>query len=183
MPPLRNRGSNFGDSEVTSLLVIIDEYRPIGSNEWDLVERLHSANYPSKNRTKDAIKRKFQNLVNFTAPTGDPNIPVNVLRAKAIYEKIKLKADFGEDDNYEEEKDDADSFGTIVDTDDDEGITDRAAANDAIIARAAAAVANYNNIATPTINNRTATPTVAVDVPNVAIATPAVASDVDARGD
>ena len=183
MPPLRNRGSNFGDSEVTSLLVIIDEYRPIGSNEWDLVERLHSANYPSKNRTKDAIKRKFQNLVNFTAPTGDPNIPVNVLRAKAIYEKIKLKADFGEDDNYEEEKDDADSFGTIVDTDDDEGITDRAAANDAIIARAAAAVANYNNIATPTINNRTATPTVAVDVPNVAIATPAVASGVDARGD
>jgi hypothetical protein len=103
MPANRNRGLNFTENEVTNMLDLIEDKQPIGSNEWEEIERLHAANFPDKNRTKDTIKRKFQLLALKEVPTGDPNIPTNVRRAKEIYSNIKRRTNLGEDGNEEDE--------------------------------------------------------------------------------
>ena len=60
--------------------------------------RGHLENYPG--RTLDSIRRKFNSLANHKKPTGDPNCPPAVRRAKRIFALIRERMDIseGEDD-------------------------------------------------------------------------------------
>ena len=86
--------------------------------EWDRIEKEHGAKWPDKKRTTDSLKRKFQNLYRHRIPTGDPNCPVSVRRAKRIRNTIREKTELSdgeEEDNLDEDSsdddDDDDSVG------------------------------------------------------------------------
>lgn len=96
MPP-KGRGATFTALELSSFLDLLEERLPISLDEWDMVTALHLATFPEPNRNKDTLKRKFQMLYSTKMPTGDPNIPPNVLRAKRINNEIKEKTELVED--------------------------------------------------------------------------------------
>ena len=98
----------FTVQEVDVLLTAIERFLPIGPYEWDRVLAEHESHFPEAGRTKESLKRKFTMLYKTRHPTGDPDIPEDVLRAKRVYEEIKKKAEVSEgegsdDDEWEEE--------------------------------------------------------------------------------
>ena len=54
------------------------------------------------------MTRKFQQLYSTSEPTGDPNIPPDVLQAKKLYQEIKKKAEIAEGVEEEELEPDPD---------------------------------------------------------------------------
>ena len=99
----KGRGPTFGDQEVSHMLDLIEERSPIGSQEWDMIEALHNAKFPDQKRTKETIKRKFSMLYSTRSPTGDPNCPPLVRRAKRIYNQIRDRTDLVADDDDDDE--------------------------------------------------------------------------------
>jgi hypothetical protein len=104
-----NRGVNFTDYEMQQMLDLIDVKKPVHTNDWESIGRLHAQKFPDKHRTGNAIKRKFMVLYLTKTPPGDPSCPPNVRRAKEIYHKIKGRANLGievQDDEEEDENSD-----------------------------------------------------------------------------
>ena len=98
-----SRGLGYTDSELEALLDIVEEVLPRSPNEWEAISRRHIENFPG--RTQDSIRRKFNSLANHKKPTGDPNCPPTVRRAKRIFALIRERMDIsdGEDDNESDE--------------------------------------------------------------------------------
>ena len=90
------------------MLDAIEAIIPIGSGEWERVEVTHSVDFEEKRRTADSLKRKFRQLYLTKVPTGDPNMPETVRRAKEVNMKIREKAlvcvDCEETEDEEEEE-------------------------------------------------------------------------------
>ncbi len=85
MPPSCNkRGSGYSQVEINSLFDLLEMHLPISSMEWERVEALHEINFPAEDRTRESLKRKFQDLYCTKIPTGNPFIPNDVRRAKEI---------------------------------------------------------------------------------------------------
>jgi hypothetical protein len=120
-----SRGLAFKKEEVNYLLEVMADILPISSMEWEDVERRHNEKYSTNERTKDTLKRKFQNLYLKRVPTGDPTIPPEVRWAKKIQNDIKQRADISEgedtdgDDEADEEYDESQE-GTEHDTQQDD---------------------------------------------------------------
>ena len=55
-------------------------------------------------RNKESLKRKFRTLFITKIPTGDPNCPPEIRRAKNLYELIKKKSELSEGDDDEEDE-------------------------------------------------------------------------------
>ena len=89
----QHRGVAFSPEEVNDLLNSICSVLPIGGEEWDMVEHVHTAAWPDCKRTKESLRRKFRQLYNKKCPTGDPNCPDDVRRAKRLHAYIKAKTD------------------------------------------------------------------------------------------
>jgi len=95
---IMSNGLGYTDSELEALLDIIEEVLPRSPNEWEAISRHHIENYPG--HTQDSIRRKFNSLANHKKPTGNPNCPPAVCRAKHIFALIRDRMDIsdGEDD-------------------------------------------------------------------------------------
>ena len=92
-PRVRRSVSRFTEEETDDMLTAIQEVLPIGPQEWERVVEIHARTYPETQRDAASLRRKFSQLYSTTAPTGDPNIPANVYRAKAIRNAIETRAD------------------------------------------------------------------------------------------
>ena len=57
-------------------------------------------------RNKESLKRKFRIRFITKIPTGDPNCPPEIRRAKNLYKLIKKKPDLSEGDDDEEDDND-----------------------------------------------------------------------------
>ena len=90
------RGQGFSENELDCLLDTLDKHKPISKEEWDLVESEHGSMYPEQGRTADSIRRKFSSLYRKKMPTGDPNCPLPVRRAKRIHIAINQKAELSD---------------------------------------------------------------------------------------
>ena len=105
MPPNRTkRGAGYCQIEIDSLLDLLEEHLPLSTTEWERIEHLHRCRFPAEDRTQESLKRKFQDLYRTKAPTGDPNIPNDVRRAKEILKKMQMRtcaSDCEGDDNLE----------------------------------------------------------------------------------
>ena len=53
----KSRGYGFSEAEINDLLETICTILPIGGEEWDMVEHVHTATWPDSNCTKDLLKR------------------------------------------------------------------------------------------------------------------------------
>ena len=68
----------------------MDKYLPIGNAAWKSVEDYYNSHRPEgrPERDLDSLRKKYKDLHERKPPTGDPNIPEEVLEAKRIEEKI-----------------------------------------------------------------------------------------------
>lgn len=79
--------------EVDLLLTTIEEILPIGKLDWERVENTHNLQViESRERTLTKLRNQHNTLCSKKPPTGDPDCPPNVRRAKRISYKIKDRA-------------------------------------------------------------------------------------------
>ena len=97
------RGNGFSTGETESLLELLHDHLPLAKDEWEKVARLHELRYPRQKRNADSIRRKFSALCRTVPPTGDPTIPGDVLKAKAIRKEMTERADIGDSDDLDRE--------------------------------------------------------------------------------
>ena len=108
----KGRALNYTDAEIEYLLDLAEEIKPLGAERWERVgERFRShfslSAFP---RDTDSLKAKFKTLRLVKKPTGHPDCPPFVKRAKRIYREIESSADVigadseseGDEDNEEE---------------------------------------------------------------------------------
>jgi hypothetical protein len=87
------RGFKFTVPELEHLLETVDDVIPIGNPDWERIWQEHTAHYPTKERTAELLKLKFQELACKKVPTGDLNCPPYIRDAKQIFYKIVQAAD------------------------------------------------------------------------------------------
>ncbi|ETV82888.1 hypothetical protein H257_04662 [Aphanomyces astaci] len=90
----KGRGKSWCAASVNLLLDHVQEILPLGKNGWAKVELEYSkagSAYPQ--RDGESLKRKYQQLRNNPKPTGNPECPSDVRRAKQIARDIDTKAD------------------------------------------------------------------------------------------
>jgi hypothetical protein len=79
------RSKNFTQLECDMLWDIMDDICPTGGSEWKRVEEAFNRKMGGQsNRTADSLKLKFKKykIEKKPQPTGDPDCPPNVVRAK-----------------------------------------------------------------------------------------------------
>ena len=84
------RSNQYSKREIQVLLTAVEKYLPIGNPAWKAVEDYYNEHRPEKRpeRDLDSLRKKYKELHLKKPPTGDPNIPEEVLEAKRIEEKI-----------------------------------------------------------------------------------------------
>ena len=93
----KSRSLNFSTTDVANLLEIAGNVVPICSRDWDEIARQFNEETGTCERPVEALRRKFNTLANVRMPTGDPNLPPNVAKAKSILFELSEKADAAKD--------------------------------------------------------------------------------------
>jgi hypothetical protein len=104
---VNKRGKNYSQSNIEKMLDLIEESNPCGIDEWDQIASTFNSHFGNgENRSGDDLRNKFKALKNVRKPTGDPDVPPNVLRAKNAQKEIEsrmciqtLGGDESDDDN------------------------------------------------------------------------------------
>lgn len=86
----------YTEEERLNFLEIIERRMPTSGTEWSLVASEHATTYPDNERDVTSIKRQYQALLRRREPTGDPNCPPDVKKAKAIDRLLKAKQRAGD---------------------------------------------------------------------------------------
>lgn len=97
------RGSGFTQVETDNLLDIIERMLPLCADEWNAVLAEHNKCFGDQRRTVDSLKRKFSTLHRKKMPTGDPQMPDDVRRAKHIRFRMTERAAIGFGDEEADE--------------------------------------------------------------------------------
>ena len=87
--------TRYTDQEVEALMDNMEDILPIGKHEWErLTERCNSDERVAKHRHRglDNLRKQHNANAKKKAPTGDPDCPPMVRKAKQIRESIRLKA-------------------------------------------------------------------------------------------
>lgn len=90
------RGAGFSQPEVEVLLNVLENELPLCQEEWQVVFEKHRKSFPKANRTLDSLKRKFNALARVKMPTGDPNMPADVKKAKRIRFLMTERSEIGD---------------------------------------------------------------------------------------
>ena len=77
-----SRGAGYTSAETDSLWDVVEEVSPMYNLGWQTVERQHHTRWPEKNRFATSLKNKFCSLAGHRMPTGDPDCPPEIKRAK-----------------------------------------------------------------------------------------------------
>jgi len=88
IPPSRCRGYQFRAEELNDFLEIVESFPPISAQNWQAVANIHLENYRREAQTAESLRRKFQEIARRTGPTGDPNCPPYVIKAKQINRQL-----------------------------------------------------------------------------------------------
>lgn len=88
-----HRGPGFTQAELDSVLELLDEYLPVSRDEWEVVLRKHEKRFPEKSRTVESLRRKFASLYRNKLPTGHPQMPEEVQKAKHIRLRMTERTD------------------------------------------------------------------------------------------
>ncbi|OWZ14745.1 hypothetical protein PHMEG_00011726, partial [Phytophthora megakarya] len=91
------------------MLGLVESKLPFGSEQWASIASSYNAQLPSgwPERDGDSLKRKFMSLKNKRKPTGDPDCPSEVKRAKVAFRRIEARcavSSLNDDDSEEGEK-------------------------------------------------------------------------------
>lgn len=99
----------FLNAHYAVLLDLTEEMLPLGGNHWNELALAYNREVPEVyprgvSRNAEALKRKFKALKNMSKPTGNPDCPPEVMRAKRLQYAIESKASIPtmDDDDSEE---------------------------------------------------------------------------------
>ena len=89
----RGRTSAYSEMEVEKLNDLVEYHLPQGADEWEKVgsEFRSAFNRETNPRSNESLKLKYKTLRLHKKPTGDPDCPHAVKRAKRIYREIEAK--------------------------------------------------------------------------------------------
>jgi hypothetical protein len=96
---------HYRDEELHDLMDIMEDVLPIGKYEKERVAERYNANHPLRPREYPNLMSQFNKFASKKPPTGDPNCPPLVRRAKQITRKIKDKAGVACFNEEEQEED------------------------------------------------------------------------------
>ena len=150
----RSGKGNYLPEETMFLLDILQRVRPIGPEEWQQCADDHTAKY--RGRNVESIRRKFSDLYRKSIPTGDPNCPEDVKRAKHIKWSIGDRACVG--DGEEEFNLEDSSFTAKADPDAPPAVADPPLGDDDSDGSDDEPVAAPPALAPPPVRRRTPTP-------------------------
>jgi flagellar biosynthesis GTPase FlhF len=135
MPPkAKGRGMTFQNVEVDLLLTLLEDAKPTGQEQWERLTNEFNRRVGTRPREMESLRTKFKSLRNKPKPTGDPDCPEEVRRAKRIQRDIENQMgvedwDDDGDDNDGDDNDGDDNDGENVGDDnhgDDEGQNNQA---------------------------------------------------------
>jgi hypothetical protein len=110
--------TTYTDAEIEILLDLIQQYLPIGNIAWMRVVDEYNRRVPTERaRNKTSILKRFNTLHQRLMPTGDPNMPDDVRRAKHLNYLIMDKSECVNmnGDDLDLEEDDAEIEEELVD--------------------------------------------------------------------
>ncbi|KAG1711530.1 hypothetical protein DVH05_008782 [Phytophthora capsici] len=75
------------------MLVLVEARLPFGAEQWQSIASAYNSHLPVgwPQRDGDSLKRKFLGLKNKRKPTGDPDCPEEVRKAKQVFRMIEAK--------------------------------------------------------------------------------------------
>jgi len=111
IPPSRRCGLQFRAEELDDLMDLVESFLPISAQNWQAVADVHLENYSREAQLAESLRRKFQEISCRTGPTGDPNCPPYVIKAKQINRQLVQMID-------------ASSGGSSEDGRSDDGLSD-----------------------------------------------------------
>jgi hypothetical protein len=82
----------FKQDEVEYLMECMENILPMGKVEWDKLAERYNKRFPSRPRKMVNLRNQFNTYAKAKPPTGDPDCPPLVSRAKRIVELTKEKA-------------------------------------------------------------------------------------------
>ena len=88
IPPSRCRGYQFRAEELNDFLEIVESFPPISAQNWQAAADIYLENCRREAQTAESLRRKFQEIAPRTGPTGDPNCPLYVIKAKQINRQL-----------------------------------------------------------------------------------------------
>ena len=95
------------------LLDLIQELKPMGRMEWEtLLDKFNRRVPAARERDVRGIQSKFASLHSKKMPTGDPNMPADVKRAKHLHYKIMEESDMVDVEAMSDEKNAEESSGS-----------------------------------------------------------------------
>ena len=106
IPPLRRRGFQFQAEELDNFLDLVESFLPISVQNWQAVADVHLENYRREARTAESLHRKFKEISRRTGPTGDPNCPPYVIKAKRFNRQLVQMIDASSGGSEAERSDD-----------------------------------------------------------------------------
>ncbi len=84
---LGRKKENYQVAKIESLIEIVDEILPVTTTECHAAAECHYTFFPEFNRAGDSLKRKFNSFAKRSGPSGDPNCPPYIRKAKAAKKK------------------------------------------------------------------------------------------------
>jgi hypothetical protein len=110
--PGRAKGcQGYRTTDCKELNNAVKAFLPLGSQEWDCVHEQYKS-YAKENgcdyRELNSLKIKFQALVNFSKPTGNPKCPETVCEAKRIQKATDARAHVMDCNDVEQDDGDSD---------------------------------------------------------------------------
>ncbi|KAG3079069.1 hypothetical protein PI125_g20811 [Phytophthora idaei] len=110
----KTKGKNFRASEIDRMLCLVEDRLPFGSEQWVGLASAYNDQLPSgwPARDGDSLKRKFMALKNKRKPTGDPDCPSEVKRAKIAFRQIEARCALST--LHEDTSDVAESVGHVT---------------------------------------------------------------------
>ncbi|GMF34859.1 unnamed protein product [Phytophthora fragariaefolia] len=154
-------------ADVDRLLHLVEQSLPLGKNEWERLAVTFNSGRArgSPGRDFESLQRKFKVLYSTRKPTGMPNIPPHILKAKELKQATDEKADTVEMDDeadrdqrcvepdfsFEADPDDSffeedDGEGVHLDQDTNEPAIDDSAVTDSLVAGASVAPSHTSTL-------------------------------------
>ena len=86
------RGNSYKLLEIKQFVTIMEMHLLLSRHDWQVVAEEHANFFGNKHLTLASIKKKYNNLLQKGSPTGDPNCPDCIRRAKSLHSMTYKKS-------------------------------------------------------------------------------------------
>jgi len=114
------KGTAYTKDELVTLAELMEEILPIGKISFQRIADRYNEAFPTRTRTLDNLRRKYQTMVNNKTPTGNPDMPEHIQIAKRAHYKTIEKANSSHALSSDEEEDEENEDDAEEEAEDEE---------------------------------------------------------------